>query len=113
MKQANQPSRTKPAQKASATKQSSAKPKTTTKSSAKPKPKRAQGQAELAQVVARLALIAEKLAQAADRLAVATLLNSQTGERQDQAIETPRQSTAGLTALGKDPEVADATLKNG
>jgi hypothetical protein len=103
MKKANKPGSPPTARKGSVTK----------KLSTKPKPRRAQGQAELAQVVAQLAMSAEKLAHAADRLAAATLRNSQTGERQDEAIETPRQSTAGLTALGKDPEVADATLKNG
>jgi hypothetical protein len=115
MKKASKPGAArKPAQKAAGTKQSTAKLQTTTQSSAKPKPRRAQGQAELAEVVARLALSAEKLVQAADRLAAATLRNSQTGERQNEPIETPPQSTAGLTALGKDPEeVADTTLKNG
>lgn len=93
MKKTSKPASKKPAAKKAAPKKTSAKPK-----------RKAAGQGDLAQVVAQLAMSAEKLAQAADRLVKATLQNSQ----QDEANETPRQSTDQ-----KDPEVTDATLKNG
>jgi hypothetical protein len=66
MKKPNKPAPKTPAKKAPATKQSVAKPKA--KSSAKPKPRKAQDQTELMQVVARLEAVAEKLAQTAERL---------------------------------------------
>jgi hypothetical protein len=72
MKKTSKPVSKTPAKKAPATKQSAAKPKA--KSSAKPKPRKAQGQAELTQVVARLEAIAEKLAQTAERLTQNVLL---------------------------------------
>jgi hypothetical protein len=85
------------------TKQASA----TKASSPKPKPRNVRGQAELTQVVAQLALSAEKLAQAADRLTKATLQNSQTAERRDEAVETPNEPANDLTASLEPAEAAD------
>ncbi len=98
-------SATRPAQKPSATKQSSAKSKTANKSSTKPKPKKAEGQAELAQVVAQLAISADKLAQAADRLTQATLGKS---HKRDRAFKTLSESIADVTASEGHAEVAHA-----
>ena len=67
MKGTNKPAPKTPAKKAPATKQSAAGPKA--KASVKLKPRNAQGQTELMQVVARLEAIAQKLAQTAERLA--------------------------------------------
>jgi hypothetical protein len=79
------------------------------KSSPKPKPAKAQGQAELAQVVAQLALSAEKLAQAADRLAEATVTKLQERhERQDEMFKRLSESITERTASEEHPEVADA-----
>ncbi len=94
-------SATRPTQKPSATKQSSAKSKTANKSSTKPKPKKA----ELAQVVAQLAISAEKLAQAADRLTQATLGKS---HKRDRAFKTLSESIADVTASEGHAEVAHA-----
>jgi hypothetical protein len=71
---------------------SATKPKAMAKSSPKPKPREAEGQAELIQVVARLAVSAEKLAQAADRLAevaawTSTTAETEQPERQDEMLE--------------------------
>jgi len=99
----------KPAPKRPAIKPLAAKPKATAKSSAKPNPRKAQDQAELAQVVAQLALSAEKLAQAADRLAEAALRASQAGEQHNQSLETPetpRDETADL-ATSQQREMVD------
>ena len=86
-----------------------AKPKAAAKSSPKPKPRVAEGQAELAQVVAQLALSAEKLAQAADRLAEATVTKLQERhERQDEMLKRLSESITERTASEEHPEVADA-----
>jgi hypothetical protein len=53
-----------------------------------------------------LALSAQKLAQAADRLAEATLQKSH--ERQDQALKTPSESIADVTASGEHAQGANA-----
>ena len=93
MKKAIKPSAAaKPAPKRPAPKRLAAKPKVMAKSSPKPKPKDAQGQAELIQVVARLAMSAETLAQATDRLAEVTARTSATAgteqpEHQDEVLE--------------------------
>lgn len=71
MKKTNKPVPKTPAKKVPATKQSAAKPKAI--ASAKPKPRKAQGRAELTQVVARLEAIAEKLTQTAERLSQSVL----------------------------------------
>ncbi|MBV8453625.1 MAG: hypothetical protein JOZ29_15340 [Deltaproteobacteria bacterium] len=93
------------AKQASATKALAAKPKAMAKLSMKPKPREAEGQAELIQVVAQLALSAEKLAQAADRLTEATLRKSH--ERQDETFKTLSESIAERTASEEHAEVAD------
>jgi hypothetical protein len=117
MKKASKPS-TAPK---SVPKKSSAKPITTTKSATKPKPRKAQGQAELAQVAAQLAMNAEKLAQAAerltlaaekltqgvDRLADATVWNSQRREQQPDTFKTLSESIADVAASEEHPETAD------
>src|SRR5260370_33298078 len=100
MKKANKPGGVKkPAQKGSATKQSST----------KSKPRTAQGQAELAQVVAQLAVSAKKLAQAADRLTEATLRNSPTGKRQGEALRTPVDAATDVPAAGEHLQPAAPT----
>jgi hypothetical protein len=106
MKKTNKPVPKTPAKKAPATKQLAAKPKA--KPASKPKPRKAQGQAQLAQVVAQLATSAEKLAQAADRLAEATVRKLQEQhERQDQTFKTLSESIAERTASEEHPpEVA-------
>jgi hypothetical protein len=91
-----------------ATNPSAAKPKITAKSSTTPKPRVAEGQAELVQVVAQLAMSAEKLAQAADRLTEATRQKSQElQERQDETFKTLSESIAERTASKEHVEVAD------
>lgn len=94
MKKASKPgSVPKPALTWPAANSSAAKPKAMAKSSAKSKPRVAEGQAELIQVVAQLAMSAEKLAQAAERLIEAAVRlsgareSTQEPEAQDEILE--------------------------
>ena len=109
MKKATKPSAApKLAPKGQAPKLLAAKPKVIAKSSAKPKPRKAQGQDELAQVVAQLAISAERLAQAAERLAEATVRTSATArteqpQRQDEMIEQAGE-VIGVMALDETKE---------
>jgi hypothetical protein len=111
MKKAIKPSPTKSVQNNPQRSKSSAKTTATKKPSSKPKPRKAQGQAELLQIVERLAQSAERLALAAERLAEVAVRPAQIAERHDEH----RDELAGdLTAAGEgveeiDVEVADAT----
>jgi hypothetical protein len=111
MKKASKPgSAPKPAPTQPATNPSAAKPKAMAKSSMKPKPRVAEGQAELIQVVARLAMSAEKLAQAADRLTEAAVRASQAGDRHNQTPkipDLPRDEAVDL-ATSQQREMVDA-----
>ncbi len=112
MKKPNKPIPKTPAKKAPAIKQSAAKPKA--KPASKPKPRKAQGQTELLQVIERLAQSAEKfvqafdrLARAAERLVDATVWNSQKREQQGEALGTPRDFASDLPGSEEHPELAD------
>ncbi len=111
MKKAIKPSPTKSVQNNPQRSNSSAKTTATKKPSSKPKPRKAQGQAELLQIVERLAQSAERLALAAERLAEVAVRPAQIAERHDEH----RDELAGdLTPAGEgveeiDVEVADAT----
>jgi len=87
MKKASKPAPKIPSRQAAAAKKSATKPKA--KSSSKPKPRKAQGQAELAQVVARLTVIADKLAQAAERLTDATTDGPAARAHEAMAMQNP------------------------
>jgi hypothetical protein len=91
MKRINKPVHKTPNKKAPATKQSAAKPKT--KPLAKSKPRKAQGQAELMQVVARLDAIAKTLAQTAEHLEQTAdrLTDATTGDAATRAHEATTQ----------------------
>jgi hypothetical protein len=76
----------------------------------RPKPKEAQGQAELVQVVAQLAQSAEKLAQAAERFIEATLQKAQERHYETLDIPKPAGSETSTPDTLEGPSVADFTV---